>query len=817
MSRTGLPSGTVTFLFTDIEGSTKLLHELGAAGYDRALAAHRRVLRDAFLRHDGVEVDTQGDAFFVVFPTAAGALKAAAEGQHALASGPIRVRMGLHTGTAFMGVEGYVGADVHLGARIAASGHGGQVLLSRTTQELVEEDVEDIGEHRLKDFDEPVWIFQLGSERFPPLKTISNTNLPRPASSFVGRERELVEVLSLLRNGDRVVTLSGPGGSGKTRLAIEAATELVPEFRNGVYWIGLAALRDPTLVVETVAQTVGAEDGLAEHIGDREMLLLLDNFEHVVDAAPELSSVLPACPNLRVLVTSRELLRIQGEREYAVPPLAEQDAVELFCRRSGMEPDKTIADLCSRLDNLPLAVELAAARANVLSAAQILERLSQRLDLFRGGRDADPRQQTLRATIAWSHSLLEEEERALFARLAVFRGGCTLEAAAEVADATIDTLQSLVDKSLLRHTNERFWLLETIHDYARERLAEGGAETEVRRRHAAYFLRFAEQVERETERRVYAEPLSRIAVEHDNLRGTLEWARDANEGEVLVRVTAALTDYWNIRDLAQEARTWLEVALETPSRSSRARATVLLVAGIRATKDGDFVRAESLIAQARDAAEEIGDTSGVLLAMNSSAHLARAMGDRDGARRRFLEIRNTAAESGNRRMRAFALVNLGLLELDVRNFRAALEYSDAAVDAWSELGDETGLSTALGNCGWCMLGLDDPVRAEDYFRRALAFANRLESTFRIGYLAFGLAAALVAKGEEERGVHLLGAAAAIREQLDIGLNDALEEEIHERTVTNARAALGEEAFASAWDRGRAMKPEEIVRFCGERG
>ena len=225
------------------------------------------MLRDAFLRHDGVEVDTQGDAFFAAFPTAAGALKAAAECQHVLASGPIRVRMGLHTGTPFLGVEGYVGADVNLGARIAASGHGGQILLSRTTRELVEEDVEDLGEHRLKDFDEPVWIFQLGSEPFPPLKTISNTNVPRPASSFVGRDSELADVLSLLRDGDRVVTLSGPGGSGKTRLAIEAATELVPEFRNGVYWVGLATLRDPTLVVEAVAQTVGARDGLAEHIG----------------------------------------------------------------------------------------------------------------------------------------------------------------------------------------------------------------------------------------------------------------------------------------------------------------------------------------------------------------------------------------------------------------------------------------------------------------------------------------------------------------------------------------------------------------------
>jgi predicted ATPase len=819
VSRSGLPSGTVTFLFTDIEGSTRLLRDLGAAGYDRALAAHRRVLRDAFLRHDGVEVDTQGDAFFVAFPTAAGALKAAAECQHVLASGPIRVRMGLHTGTPFLGVEGYVGADVNLGARIAASGHGGQVLLSRATRELVEDDLQDLGEHRLKDFAEPVWIFQLGSEPFPPLKTISNTNVPRPASSFVGRESELADVLSLLRDGDRVVTLSGPGGSGKTRLAIEAATELVPEFRNGVYWVGLATLRDPTLVVETVAQTVGAEDGLAEHIGDREMLLLLDNFEQVVEAARELSSLLPSCPNLRVLVTSRELLRIQGEREYAVPPLAEQDAVELFCRRSGAEPDETIPDLCSRLDNLPLAVELAAARAGVLSPAQILERLSQRLDLLRGGRDADPRQQTLRATIDWSHSLLEEEERALFARLAVFRGGCTLEAAEEVADATIDALQSLVDRSLVRHTSGRFWLLETIHEYARERLAECGAEAEVRRRHATYFVRFAEEMDQRAEAgNLFAEASARIGGESDNLRTALEWARDLDEDELLLRLVAAIAYYWGMRGLVHEGRSWVAVALQRGTTPPLARVKVLRLASTSAMSTGDLARAEALVAEQRALAEEIGDKDELLSALNSSAHLTRAKGDHDGARTGFLDLREAAAALGRPRMRAYAIVNLGMLEFDAGDYHAALDYSAEAADLLSGIGDDTGLLAAFSNCGWATLCIADPARAEDFFCRALVLAGRLESGLRIAHLALALGAALVAKGEEERGAGLLGAGAALADTLDVPLfNDALEEQIHERAVMDARAALGEEVFAAAWDRGRTMKPDEIVRFCGELG
>jgi NB-ARC domain len=287
-----------------------------------------------------VEVDTQGDAFFVAFGSATAAVEAAGEAQHALASDPVRVRMGLHTGTPHLAGEGYVGADVHLGARIVAAGHGGQVLVSGATRELVPDGLTDLGEHRLKDFAEPVWIFQLGSGRFPPLRTISNTNLPRPASAFVGRERERAELVSLLREGARVVTLCGPGGSGKTRLAVEAAAELVSEFRNGVFWVGLAALRDPALVVESIGQALGAKESLAEHIGERELLLLLDNFEQVVEASPEVSSLVSACPNLRVLATSRELLRVQGERAYPVPPLAQPEAVTLFCDRGGVVPPR---------------------------------------------------------------------------------------------------------------------------------------------------------------------------------------------------------------------------------------------------------------------------------------------------------------------------------------------------------------------------------------------------------------------------------------------------------------------------------------------
>src|SRR6266571_7919708 len=496
-----LPSATVTFVFTDVEGSTRLLHELGAEAYAEALAEHRLVLRKVFAAEGGVEVDTQGDAFFYVFADARAAVAAAAAANLALERGLIRIRMGLHTGEPLLTGEGYVGEDVHLGARIAAAAHGGQVLLSAATRALVDGGVTDLGEHRLKDFAEPVAIFQLGEERFPPLKTISNTNLPRPASSFGGRERETAEVAELVRE-HRLVTLSGPGGSGKTRLSIEAASELVGEFKAGVFWIGLAALRDPTLVLETVGQTLGAKDGLADHIGERELLLLLDNLEQIVEVAPELASLVEVCPNLHLLVTSRELLRVRGEVEYPVPPLAEPEAVTLFCERSRLEPDETTAELCRRLDNLPLAVELAAARTSVLTPQQILDRLAQRLDLLKGGRDAEARQHTLRATIEWSHDLLADDEKQLFARLAVFSGGCTLDAAEAVAGGDLDTPQSLIDKSLVRHTDARFWMLETIREYAleqlddsreadelaRERLAASDDADAIGRRHAEWFL-----------------------------------------------------------------------------------------------------------------------------------------------------------------------------------------------------------------------------------------------------------------------------------------------------------------------------------------
>jgi predicted ATPase len=452
------------------------------------------------------------------------------------------------------------------------------------------------------------------------LKTISNTNLPRPASSFVGREREIDDVVSLLRDGTRLLTLTGPGGSGKTRLAIEAAAELVPEFKAGVFWIGLAPLRDDSLVVETIANTLGAKDGLAEHIGEREFLLLLDNLEQVVEAAPQLAALVESCRNLRLLVTSRELLRVHGEVEYPVSPLAQPDAVELFCTRARADPDDAIAELCRRLDNLPLALELAAARTAVLSPGQILDRLGQRLDLFKSGRDADPRQKTLRATIAWSHELLDEGEKRSFARLAVFRGGCMLESAEEVAAADLDSLQSLVDKSLVRHINERFWMLETSREYAVERLEALDESDTFRRRHADHYLALAEEAYPE----IAADPkkwLDRLETEHDNLRDALDTFETTGDTQLALRLAGALWRFWYLRDHWREAARRLENALCADERPTAARARALLGAAGHAIERGDAAKGRLFGQESMNLHRRLGDPWG----MAFSAYLLGAM------------------------------------------------------------------------------------------------------------------------------------------------------------------------------------------------
>jgi predicted ATPase len=800
-----LPSGTVTFLFTDVEGSTKLLRQLGPAEYAEALAEHRRIMRESFRAQGGVEVDTQGDAFFVAFPSAPSALAAAAEAKKGLASGRIRVRMGIHTGTPHLGAEGYVGEDVHLGARIAAAGHGGQILISRETRGLVSVELTDLGEHRLKDFAEPVWIFQLGSEAFPPLKTISNTNLPRLASSFVGREREVAEVVDLFKDGARLVTLSGPGGSGKTRLAIEAASELLPNFKNGTFWVGLAALRDPALVAETIAQMIGAKDGLAEHIGERELLLLADNLEQVIEVAPELATLLERCPNLRVLVTSREILRVRGEVEYAVPPLALSEAVELFCRRSQLRPDKTIAELCERLDSLPLAVELAAARTSVLSPIQIIERLPSRLDLLKGGRDAETRQQTLRATIEWSHDLLDGEEKTLFARLAVFAGGCTLGAAAEVARADLDTLQSLVDKSLVRHSQERFWMLETIREYAGESLTASGEADELRRRHGEHYLALAEEAAPNI-RWYSAEWIERLEREHDNLRAALEQFHASGDGERVQRLAGALGDFWMQGGHVAEARRRLKSALDADGHQTVTRANVLSRLAEIVYRSGDPATSKELDEEALKLYRGFGDKRGIAVSLWGVGMAFIEQGDFEHARRALEESAEILRQLGDSRDVAGITRTLAFAYHSHRDYEHARTLHEANLREIRALGLKEMEAGTLGSLA--MIAFEEG-RAD----HALSLGNESLLAWRDVGSPHGVAQALchtaqlaILLGKFDAAARLLAWFEAQRDQ--IGVSEAWVTKMNDQTLSTIRTQLDEAAFVEAWEQGRTLTVDD---------
>ncbi|HEV2415638.1 MAG TPA: adenylate/guanylate cyclase domain-containing protein [Candidatus Dormibacteraeota bacterium] len=549
-----LPTGTVTFLFTDVESSTRLLREQPAA-YPQLLAGHRQALREVFQRHGGVEVDAQGDALFTAFSRASDAVAAAEEGQRALVDGPVHVRMGLHTGEPVVTAEGYVGIDVHRAARIAAAGRGGQVLMSQSTRDLAgRDDVRDLGVRRLKDLSAPEKIYQLGDGEFPPLRTLFATNLPVPLTPFIGRELEVSEAGALLRrDGVRLVTLTGAGGSGKTRLALQVAGDAADRYPDGIWWVPLVAISEAADVMPAIGTALGGGSA-AEAIGNRRMLLLLDNFEQVVEAAPDVAGLLGTCPHLDVVVTSRERLRVRGEHMYPVPVLARNEARELFLARAraiepAFEAGDRLDELCLRLDDLPLAIELAAARVSLLSTDQLFERLGKRLDLVSGERDADTRHRTLRTTIQWSYDLLTPDERRLFAALSVFRGGWTLEAAERVADADLEVLQSLIDKSLVRRSESgRYTMLETIREFVTDQLRADDRDP-VLSRLLDYLLELFATANLAED--TPGAPRTDIAqVERPNLDVALSWAAASGHAVDGLRLLIQTEMYWITNDPA---------------------------------------------------------------------------------------------------------------------------------------------------------------------------------------------------------------------------------------------------------------------------
>jgi predicted ATPase/class 3 adenylate cyclase/DNA-binding CsgD family transcriptional regulator len=868
------PTGTVTLLFTDIEGSTRLLQRLGDR-YPEVLATHQQLLRGACQAWHGYEVRTEGDSFFVAFARAGDAVNAAVAAQQALAAHPwpadgvLRVRMGLHTGEpAYIGTE-YVGLDVHRAARLAAAGHGGQVLLSRTTRDLVEHDLpegislRDLGAHRLKDLLRPEHLFQLViadlPDTFPPLKTLDArpTNLPVQATALIGREQEIATVRDLLRRDDvRLLTLTGPGGTGKTRLALQVAVELLEVFADGVYFVDLAPISDPDLVASTIAQALAVKESggqplaerLSEYLRAKHMLLVLDNFEQVLGAAALVGELVAAAEGLTVLVTSRTVLHLYGEREFAVsglalpdaqqlPPLeqlTQYDAVRLFIERAqAVKADFTVtnanapavAEICVRLDGLPLAIELAAARSKLFPPQALLMRLNNRLKLLVGGpQDMPARQQTLRSTIDWSYNLLTSAEQALFRRLGVFVGGCSVEAAEAVCNANgdlslevLDGLGALVDKSLIQQEEAmagepRFTMLETIREYALEQLVAGGEVDDHQRQHATYYLALLKAIEPQLRAGAPDAWPRVLAAEIDNLRIALRWTLDQQEAEMALWISAALFGFVSF----SEALSWIEAALvlgdmeDASPATSANRANALSDAGWSSVYIGEYDRAQAhfvtLLAMCRD----LGDWATMAAAQRSLGWVALE-------RRNLIEARNWVEQSlalcqemHDDEGIAWSLYDLGHLAFVQSELAQAEQLLAESLALFRGQGNLRGVIRASLSLGHVSRAQGQLMQTTAWYRQSLTHqSEHFPMAPWIMPALEGLAGALGMQGRVEHAARLFGAAAALRESSGMPL-PPVERAPYERDVAAVRAQLDEATFAAAWAAGRALQLEQVI-------
>jgi predicted ATPase/class 3 adenylate cyclase len=825
------PTGTVTFVFTDIEGSTGLLTKLGDR-YADLLSAHRRILRATFEQRGGNEVDTQGDAFFFSFLRATDAVAAAVEAQRALAEHAwpgdlqVRVRMGLHTGEPQVGATGYVGIDVHRAARIAHAGHGGQVLLSETTAALVRYelpggvDLRDLGDHRLKDLLHPEPIYQLvipdTVADFPPLNSLDAhpNNLPIQPTPLVGRKEALADARDrMLRPEVRLLTLTGPGGTGKTRLGLQLAAELADEFQDGVYFVPLAPISDPGLVSSTIAKALSVrEQGsqpiletLKEYLRDKQLLLLLDNYEHVIDAAPEVAELIEACSRLKLLITSREVLHLRSEYECPVqslevpdvsqlPPvelLSQNPAVELFALRAqAVMPDfcvteenaQAVTEICFHLDGLPLSIELAAARIKVLPPSAMLERLiesdggSALQLLTRGARDAPERHHSLRAAIDWSYELLDGTEQTLFQALSVFAGGFTLSAARAVHYGSeskpvsstqrghdvevMEGVTSLLDKSLLRHDDgvegePRFTMLKTIREYAFERLVGSGCEEEIRERHAEYFLAMAIEAQpmiRGPEQRAWLELLER---EHNNLRAALDWFIGQAEGNMAasaaaalsgLRLASALSLFWDTHGYVSEGRRWLRKILTIDVSPVVDRVDALLGAAWLAARQSDIPESRRLYEQGLELARRLEYKPGMAKSLDGLGYLHSFSGDPAELREsRCSESLELWREIGDKGGIASALGPLAELASARYDFAQATSLFEESLSLFRELGDTREIAGALWNIGNIAIRLGEYEKSKSRFEESKALYEDLKDVH-------GVATQLRCLGEVERSL-----------------------------------------------------------------
>jgi predicted ATPase/class 3 adenylate cyclase len=816
-----LPSGTVTFVFTDIEGSTRLLRHLGEA-YTRVQDDHAAIMRKAIDDEDGTVIRTEGDSFFAVFRSAVQAARAVLAAQRGLAAhewthgAPLLVRMGMHTGEGVPGGDDYIGIDVNRAARIAAAAHGGQVLLSEATRALVEETlpddvgVLDLGEHRLKDFDRPIRLFQLTApglrKDFPPPSTLEvPTNLPTERTAFIGRDHELAGLVEMVRRR-RLVTLTGPGGTGKTRLALRAAGKLLDDSPNGVFFVDLAPISDPGLVPSTIAAALGvreegarpALDVLVDHLRPQKVLLVLDNFEQILEAATVVATLLDAAPDAKAIVTSRTPLRLSGEQEYPVPPLAIPDlggpepdllsgyeSVALFVERAkAVDPGfaltndnaSAVAEICRRVDGLPLAIELAASRVRMLTPGAILQRFDRRLPLLTtSARDVPDRHRTITATIDWSHDLLGEPEQALFRRLAAFVGGWTFESAEEIANPggeleieTLDGLESLGEKSLVQRAVSdhelRFRMLETIREYGLEQLRAAGEFEATHTRHQIAFLELAERAESQLYGRDSRAWLDRLESEHDNLRLAIRWAIDSGRAEDAMRLASALWRFWQIRGHLTEGRRWVEAVFAMPAAGMRSavRAKALLAAGSLAYWQGDLETTARQYEESLSISRELNDARGIADGLFNLSFVQAALGRSDVASRYLLEARATFEQLGDARQAAFAAVGLGVAAARRADWETASKFATEALARFESLGDAFGIGLSSGVLGHLALAVGDNEAGRRLFLTSLS-ANE-EIGDRLGLAVALEATALIAgrRGRHDVSLRLAGAADSIK-------------------------------------------------------
>jgi len=854
--RPELPTGTVTFLFTDVESSTSLLDELGAEAYADALAGHRAVIRNACLGRGGVEVDTQGDAFFFAFPTASGALAAASDFTEQLAhDGPIRVRVGVHTGTPLIGEEGYVGHDVHRAARIAAAGHGGQVLVSAATASLVDTELTDLGEHRFKDLGVPERVFQLAAGEFPALKSLYRTNLPIPATAFLGRERELREVVEFLGREDaRLVTLIGPGGTGKTRLTLQAAAEASEEFPDGVHWIPLAPVRDETAVGATFAEalevrdTPGIEIGtsIVSAFGTKRSLIVVDNCEHLVAAVAGLvGQLVGGCPKVVVVASSRERLGLQAERIYEVPPMAISDGHALFVERAsavrpGFEPDEHVDAICDAVDQLPLAIELAAARVRALSTHAIHERLGERLELLTSrNRDVEERQRTLEATIGWSYELLDLHERRVLRGLSVFAGGCTLAAAEAVADADVDSLESLLDKSLIRHRmgmtgEDRYWMLETIREYAQRELERAGEADAAGTRHSGFFADLADRLTATDALVMSDEQRDLVVSERANFGDAHARALATGDGATALKFVRRLGG--PLRGLTGAgARDWYAKAvasLTLPGGTREDRAYALVRAAHVASLTGDFAQARSWLDEADALFGELGDVDGSAVAIGERCEVEGRTGNYDEAvelaerlavLRQSLDDAEPEAAAAKARapseaesLLAWALLGRALEGGDHTAAEHSREIFAAGADAAAASGTSMEQASWLHDLAVSLFVLGAYSESIATGQRALGLILELEATLEteiamVWDCLFTIGVSQCGRGDDGSGISL---AAAARRLYHVSGVSVAEEPfalaVLGHAEKSARTALGDDGYEAAVDAGEALTRDEAI-------